>query len=125
MKNLWVFCISLLLFSACEKQGLDVSPVSDFDNLQTVGTIKNKEGFLMKASPELTVIVAQGDSDDFDPLSCVANPSERYVVGNLPAELKDKTDLKIIFSGEIKQNSSANLALYSGIPLKLTKIRVR
>lgn len=123
MKKLLLLIICASVFSACQKETIEVAPVSDFDNLKTISTLKNQKGFLMDAGNNLTVIVVEGDSDNFDPLSCVANPSERYVVGNLPAELKNKTDLKIIFSGEVKEVSGSIPPL--GIPLKLTKIRVK
>ncbi|WP_435352781.1 hypothetical protein [Emticicia sp. SJ17W-69] len=122
MKKLFLL-IGISVFLACQKETIEVAAVSDFDDLKTISTIKNKNGFLMDAGNNLTVIVVEGDTDNFDPLSCVANPSERYIVGNLPAELKNKTDLKIVFSGEVKEPSiSASLL---GIPLKLTKIRVK
>ena len=108
---------------ACQKETIEVAAVSDFDNLKTTSTLKNQNGFLMNAGNNLTVIVVEGNTDNFDLLSCVANPSERYVVGNLPDELQNKTDLKIVFSGEVKE-LSASVSLL-GIPLKLTKIRVK
>lgn len=123
MKKLLLIIICASVFISCQKETIEVAPVSDFDNLKTTSTLKNQKGFLMDAGNNLTVIIVEGDSDNFDPLSCVANPSERYVVGNLPAELKNKTDLKIIFSGEVKEVSGSILPL--GIPLKLTKIRVK
>ena len=123
MKKLLLLIICASVFSACQKETIEVASVSDFDNLKTISTLKNQKGFLMDAGNNLTVIIVEGDSDNFDPLSCVANPSERYVVGNLPAELKNKTDLKIIFSGEVKEVSGSIPPL--GIPLKLTKIRVK
>ncbi len=123
MKKLFPIVICVSVFMACQKETIEVAAVSDFDSLKTTSTIKNQNGFLMDAGNNLTVIVVEGDTDTFDLLSCVANPSERYLVGNLPAELKNKTDLKIVFSGEVKEPSlSASLL---GIPLKLTKIRVK
>jgi hypothetical protein len=123
MKKLFLIitCVSVLM--ACQKETIEVAAVSDFDNLKTTSTLKNKNGFLMDAGNNLTVIVVEGDADNFDPLSCAANSSERYVVGNLPAKLKNKTDLKIVFSGEVKELSASVPLL--GIPLKLTKIRVK
>ncbi|WP_394990060.1 hypothetical protein [Emticicia sp.] len=122
MKKIFILC-SILFFVACQKENIEVVAVSDYDNLKTTKTIKNQNGFLMDAGNNLTVIVVEGNGDNFDPLSCAANPSERYVVGNLPAQLKLKTDLKIVFSGEVKESViSASLL---GIPLKLTKIRVK
>lgn len=123
MKKLLLILICAFVFFSCQKETIEVSPVSDFDNLKTISTLKNQKGFLMDAGNNLTVIVVEGNTDDFDPLSCVANPSERYVVGNLPTELKNKTDLKIVFSGEVKELSATALSL--GIPLKLTKIQVK
>ena len=105
MKKLLIIISCLLTFSACEKESIGVSSVSTFDNLQTIDKIKNKDGFLMRVNSDLTVIVAQGDTDNFDLLSCVAIPSERYVVGNLPEELKGKDNVRIVFSGEVKQAS--------------------
>lgn len=123
MKKLLLLIICASVFFSCQKETIDVASVSDFDNLKTISTLKNQKGFLMDAGNNLTVIVVEGDSDSFDPLSCVANPSERYIVGNLPAKLKNQTDLKIIFSGEVKEVSTTVPPL--GIPLKLTKIRVK
>jgi hypothetical protein len=123
MKKLFLLSICVSVLMACQKETIEVASISDFDNLKTISTIKNKNGFLMDAGNNLTVIVVEGDANNFDLLSCAANPSERYVLGNLPAALKNKTDLKIIFSGEVKEPSiSASLV---GIPLKLTKIRVK
>jgi hypothetical protein len=123
MKKLFLIIICVSILMACQKETIEVAAVSDFDNLQTTSTLKNQNGFLMNAGNNLTVIVVEGNTDNFDLLSCVANPSERYVVGNLPDELQNKTDLKIVFSGEVKE-LSASVSLL-GIPLKLTKIRVK
>ena len=122
MKKLFILS-SILFCVACQKESIEVVAVSDYDNLKTTSTIKNKNGFLMDAGNNLTVIVVEGDGDNFNPLSCAANPSERYMVGNLPAQLKNKTDLKIVFSGEVKEPSLSSSLLE--IPLKLTKIRVK
>ncbi|GGD66435.1 hypothetical protein GCM10011514_33030 [Emticicia aquatilis] len=124
MKKLLLLLICASIFFSCQKETIEVAPVSDFDHLKTVSKLKDQKGFLMDAGNNLTVIVVEGNTDNFDPLSCVANPSERYVVGNLPSELKNKTDLKIVFSGEVKELLSAT-APNLGIPLKLTKIRVK
>ncbi len=123
MKKLLLITTCVSIFLACQKETIDVAPVSDYDNLKTVKILKNQNGFLMGAGNNLSVIVVQVDSKDFDPLSCAANPSERYVIGNLPAELKNKNDLKIVFSGEVKESSITGV--FIGIPLKLTKIRVK
>ena len=123
MKKLFLIITCVSIFLACQKETIEVAAFSDFDNLKTTSTIKNKNGFLMDAGNNLTVIVVEGDADNFDPFSCAANPSERYVVGNLPTELKNKTDLKIVFNGEVKELSLSIPLL--GIPLKLTKIRVK
>jgi hypothetical protein len=122
MKKLWVFSFCMLFFLACNKKDIDVSPVSDIDNLPTLQTITNKEGYLMKVNDDLTVIVVQGE---MDPLSCAAQPSHRFAVANLPAELKGKHETKIVFSGEVKQFDQTQLILYAGLPLKLTKIKLK
>lgn len=122
MKKLLALGFCTMFFVACQKDSFDVSPVSDIDNLPTIQTINNKEGYLMKVNADLTVIVVEGV---MDPLSCAALPSHRFAVANLPAELKDKHEAKIVFSGEVKQNIQADLVLYAGIPLKLTKIKLK
>lgn len=114
------FCT--LFFVACQKESFNVSPTSDIDNLPTLQTISNKDGYLMKVNENLTVIVVQSEMDRF---SCAALPSHRFAVANLPAELKGKHEIKIIFSGEVKQNIQTDLVLYAGIPLKLTKIKLK
>lgn len=122
MKKLLVILFCTIFFVACEKKDIDVSPVSDIDNLPTLETIKNKEGYLMKVNADLTVIVVQSE---MDPLSCAAQPSHRFAVANLPAELKGKHETKIVFSGEVKQFDQTGLILYAGMPLKLTKIKLK
>ncbi|MBA4851577.1 hypothetical protein [Emticicia sp. BO119] len=122
MKKLWVMFFCIAVFLACAKKDIDVSPVSDIDNLPTIQTFNNKEGYLMKANEDLTVIVVQSE---MDPLSCAAQPSHRFIVANLPAELKGKHETKIIFSGEVKQFDQTELILYAGMPLKLTRIKLK
>ncbi|GAB3504061.1 hypothetical protein [Emticicia fontis] len=123
MKKLWMLGLCTMLFWACTKKDIDVSPVSDIDNLPTIETFNNKEGYLMKVNDQLTVIVVEGV---MDPLSCAALPSHRFTAANLPAELKGKHETRIIFSGEVKQVvQTNNTVLYPGIPLKLTKIKLK
>ena len=122
MKKLWVLGFCMMFFMACQKESFDVSPTSDIDNLTTLQTISNKDGYLMKVNADLTVIVVEGV---MDPLSCAAQPSHRFAVANLPAALKGKHETKIVFSGEVKQNVQGDLVLYAGIPLKLTKIKLK
>ncbi len=123
MKKLLVLGFCTLFFVACQKESFDVSPTSDIDNLPTIQTINNKDGYLMKVNADLTVIVMEGV---MDPLSCAALPSHRFAVANLPAELKGKNETKIVFSGEVKQNiQTGDFVLYAGIPLKLTKIKLK
>lgn len=123
MKKLLTLGFCMMFFVACQKESFDVSPTSDIDNLPTLQTFTNKEGYLMKVNEELTVIVVQSE---MDPLSCAALPSHRFTVANLPTELKGKHETKIVFSGEVKQVvQSDNTVLYVGIPLKLTKIKLK
>lgn len=123
MKKLLALGFCALVFLACQKESFDVSPTSDIDSLPTIETFNNKEGYLMKVNDQLTVIVVQSV---MDPLSCAAMPSHRFSVANLPAELKGKHETKIIFSGEVKQVvRTDNTVLYVGIPLKLTKIKLK
>lgn len=122
MKKFLMLGFFMMFFMACQKESFDVSPTSDIDNLPTLQTINNKDGYLMKVNTDLTVIVVQSE---MDPLSCAAQPSHRFVVANLPAELKGKHETKIVFSGEVKQNIQTDPVLYAGIPLKLTKIKLK
>ncbi|RYU95649.1 hypothetical protein [Emticicia agri] len=122
MKNLWVLSFCMMFFLACDKKDINVSPESDIDNLPTLQTISNKDGYLMKVNDDLTVIVVESE---MDPLSCAAQPSHRFVVANLPTELKGKHETRIVFSGEVKQFDQTKLILYAGMPLKLTKIRLK
>lgn len=122
MKKLWALSFCMVFIFACGKKDIDVSPVSDIDNLPTIETINNKDGYLMKVNEDLTVIVVQSE---MDPLSCAAQPSHRFTVANLPAELKGKHETKIVFSGEVKQFDPTKLILYAGMPLKLTKIKLK
>jgi hypothetical protein len=123
MKKLWVLSFCIVFFLACDKKDIDVSPVSDIDSLPTIETLNNKDGYLMRVNDDLTVIVVEGV---MDPLSCAAQPSHRFTVANLPAELKGKHETKIVFSGEVKQRlQQENFILYAGIPLKLTKIKLK
>ncbi len=122
MKNLLALGFCMMFFLACQKESIDVSPVSDIDNLPTIETITNKDGYLMRVNADLTVIVVQSE---MDPLSCAAQPSHRFTVANLPAELKGKHETKIVFSGEVKQFDQTQLILYAGMPLKLTKIKLK
>jgi hypothetical protein len=122
MKKLLAFGFCTLFFMACEKKDFDVSPTSDIDSLPTIETFNNKEGYLMKVNEDLTVIVVESK---MDPWSCAALPSHRFTVANLPAELKGKHETKIVFSGEVKQFDPTKLILYAGMPLKLTKIKLK
>ena len=121
MKKIWLVGFCTILFWACQKESYDVLPTSDFDDYQTIKTLTNEEGVLIKESDQFSVIITENESGDVDQHS----GSNRFIAGNLPAELKGKRKAKIVFSGEVKQHPYSAQVLGVGRPLKLIKIRLK
>ncbi|RYU95648.1 hypothetical protein [Emticicia agri] len=121
MKNLLILGFCTMFLGACEKQSFEVSPTTEVDKYQTIKIFTEQEGRLIKESDQFSVIITKNDSGDFNENDAL----HRFVADNLPAELKEKKKVKIVFSGELKQYPYAAQSLMVGRPLKLTKIRLK
>jgi hypothetical protein len=121
MKKLLIPGFFIVVLGGCQKQSFEIPPTSAYDSMPTIRVLWNKEGYLERANKYVSVITIKNESGDYDE----NDPLTRFVPGNLPAELKDKKKVRIVFSGQVREDPYSAQSARIGTPLKLTQIKLK